>query len=57
MSSRNQAVITMISIKELKEKWETQQFRERKKTFTTISGAPIPGYTLLQMLKLTTSTI
>ena len=41
MSSRNQAVITMTSVKELKEKWETQQFRERKKTFSTVSGVTV----------------
>ncbi|KYK27968.1 MAG: methylmalonyl-CoA mutase [Theionarchaea archaeon DG-70-1] len=41
MNSQKCYVITMTSIKELKEKWETQQFKERKKTFTTISGIPV----------------
>lgn len=31
----------MSSIKEQKEKWETQEFRERKNTFTTLSGIPV----------------
>jgi methylmalonyl-CoA mutase N-terminal domain/subunit len=31
----------MTSINQQKEKWETQQFRERKETFTTISGVPV----------------
>ncbi len=34
-------MITMTSVKELKEKWETQQFREHKKTFSTVSGATV----------------
>jgi len=41
MSGRNQTVIAMTSIKEQKEKWETQEFRERRKTFATISGIPV----------------
>lgn len=31
----------MTSIKESKEKWETQQFKERQQTFTTVSGMPV----------------
>ena len=31
----------MSSIKEQKEKWETQEFRERANTFTTVSGMPV----------------
>jgi len=31
----------MTSIKELKQDWEKQEFRERKKMFTTISGVPL----------------
>jgi methylmalonyl-CoA mutase N-terminal domain/subunit len=31
----------MTSIKEQKEKWQTRGFKERKKTFTTISGIPV----------------
>jgi methylmalonyl-CoA mutase N-terminal domain/subunit len=31
----------MKSIKDLKEKWETQEFKERQETFTTISGVPV----------------
>jgi methylmalonyl-CoA mutase N-terminal domain/subunit len=31
----------MTSIKEAKEKWETQQFRERQNLFTTLSGIPV----------------
>lgn len=34
-------MITMTSIKEAKEKWETQQFRERQNLFTTLSGIPV----------------
>jgi methylmalonyl-CoA mutase N-terminal domain/subunit len=34
-------MITMTSIKEEKEKWETQKFKERKTQFTTISGVPL----------------
>jgi methylmalonyl-CoA mutase N-terminal domain/subunit len=37
----------MTSIKELKQDWEKQEFRERKKMFTTISGVPLSRlYTL-----------
>lgn len=31
----------MSSLKEQKEKWETQEFREHKNTFTTLSGIPV----------------
>ncbi|MBU7046716.1 MAG: methylmalonyl-CoA mutase, partial [Theionarchaea archaeon] len=31
----------MTSIKDLKEKWETQEFRERQETFSTVSGMPV----------------
>ena len=31
----------MTSIKELKEKWESQEFKERQQSFTTISGIPV----------------
>jgi methylmalonyl-CoA mutase N-terminal domain/subunit len=34
-------MITMTSIKEEKEKWETQEFKERNPQFTTISGVPV----------------
>ena len=31
----------MTSIKDLKEKWESQEFKERQQSFTTISGIPV----------------
>jgi len=34
-------VITMTSIKELKDEWESQEFKERQQSFTTISGIPV----------------
>lgn len=34
-------MITMTSIKEEKEKWETQEFKEHKENFTTISKVPV----------------
>lgn len=30
-----------MTVKESKEKWETQEFKERQETFTTISGMPV----------------
>jgi len=34
-------VVMMTSIKEQKEKWEEQEFRERQKPFSTLSGVPV----------------
>ena len=34
-------MITMTSIKELKDEWESQEFKERQQSFTTISGIPV----------------
>lgn len=34
-------MVMMTSIKEQKEKWEEQEFRERQKPFSTLSGVPV----------------